>query len=234
MTSGNLDYTAILMSYKRKPNMPKIVQSLRDQCHPPAEIWMLNNDGFDSFGADRVIGVEWGDLPDPTGMDNPGEMHRYLWTRRVNTDWIMFQDDDFMVGDDQFMWDAIQIAIDKAPRACVGTAGRHVYPTPKHYRQEAAAESYTNFLKGHFQVFNQRALHNLHVCRHPTASDIWFSLDISRGRRVHWVSGSLKRRLVRLDTHGQGLEFRQDHWGERERACGAYMVEYGRDYAWET
>jgi hypothetical protein len=212
------------MSYKRKPNMPKIISSLRSQKRPPKEIWLINNDGHDGFGADRLIAIPW----------NAGEMARYLWTRRVETEWVAFQDDDWMVGDNTFLQDALHIAENKAPNACVGVAGRHVYPKPKHYRQEAALDSYTNFLKGHFQVFNKRALRNLHVCYHPFASDIWFSLDISQGDRVHWVSGELKRRLVRLDTHGQGLEFRKGHWAEREKACADYITEYGRKYAWST
>ena len=224
MGSESLDYTAILMSYKRKPNMPEIVQSLRMQTRPPREIWMINNNGYDAFGADKVIAIPW----------NAGEMARYLWTRRVETPWVMFQDDDFVVGDERFLADALEIAKDKAPDACVGTAGRHIDPGPKHYRHEAAPDSYTNFLKGHFQLFHQRALHNLHVCYHPFASDIWFSLDISQGRRVHWVSADLRQRLRRIDTHGEGLEFRDGHWAEREQACADYIAEYGEGYAWQT
>lgn len=220
------EITAILMSYKRKPNMPKIIKQLRAQSHPPKEIWMVNNDGYDSFGADKVIAIPW----------NAGEMARYLWTRRAETPWVMFQDDDWIMRDVRFLEDALFIAKTKALRACTGTAGRTISPTPKHYdgRREALPDSYTNFLKGHFQLFHQDSLTDLHVGHHPNASDIWFSLDISHGRKVHWVSANLRSRFQLMDQHGQGLEHRKGHWAEREKACADYVREYGGDYAWET
>ena len=199
--------------------MPLIVESYRKQT-VPIEIWMVNNGGnFESFGADRLISIPW----------NAGEMARYLFTRRAETDLVCFQDDDFLITGEDYIERAIDILDRMAPEACVGVAGRHVNLAPPHYAGEARPDSYTNFLKGHFQIFRRKSLGNVKIGYHPYASDLQFSLDISRGRDVHWVSAELKERTMRLPTHGAGLEFRPEHWQEREEACIAYIEEYGFD-----
>jgi hypothetical protein len=59
--------TAVLLSWKRKENMPLIIDALRKQT-TPVEVWVINNDGSEDFGADRLISIPW----------NAGEWARYV------------------------------------------------------------------------------------------------------------------------------------------------------------
>ena len=209
--------TAILLSWRRKANMPQIITALYEQS-VDVEVWLINNGGYEDFGADRVVCIPW----------NAGEWARYCFTRRVETDWVMIQDDDLMLGDSLFVEDAMRIHGERCPEHHLGADGRGVSMTAPHYAEEITS-GYAPILKGRFQLFKRESLRGLHVPWHPSASDIWFSLDVSRGRPVHWVDVGLKGRLVELEQYGVGYEFRPEHWQERDEAVRAYIEEYGLD-----
>lgn len=218
--------TAILLSWKRKPNMPLIVQAIRQQT-VETEIWVINNNGTESFGADRVICAHDNDgmMQQPWNM---GEWARYVFAPRITTEYGMFQDDDFVLGDDIFLEDAITIHREKCPKHLLGVAGRGFRPNPPHYAPDIIhTDAYAAILKGHFQLWRRGCLLPLHVPSHPSASDIYWSLDLSRGKPKHWVSKMLSRRLITLERFGVGYEYRQDHYKERNDVCAQYKKDYG-------
>jgi len=200
--------TAILMSYKRKPNMPLIVDSYRRQT-VDTEVWMINNNGNEDFGADKLISIPW----------NAGEMARYLFCARPRTKYVCFQDDDFMMKTEDFLEIGIKL-VDQRPDYLVGTAGRNInwendLGKPGHYAPEAQKDKGAAILKGHFQIFRRSIATRAHIMGHFSASDIWWALDISKGAPAHFVSAELAKRIKKLDRHNTGLEFRPEHWSER-------------------
>lgn len=195
----------------------RIVESLRRQT-VPVEIWLINNDGLEDFGADRAVFIPW----------NAGEWARYVFTRRVDTDWVMFQDDDHLILDDEFLADGMELHRLNCPRGILGVNGRGLQLNPPFYWPEID-HGRAAIMKGHFQLFRRDALGGLHVPWHPSASDIYFSLDIGRGKPAHWVDAGLRERIEHLDTHGVGYEFRPEHWKERDAVCEEYIYEYGVD-----
>lgn len=197
--------------------MPEIIERLRSQTAPPKEIWLINNDGFDDFGADKLIAADF----------NLGERARYMVLRAVDTDYVAFQDDDFIMTDDDFLMDAIRISNDRAPLALTGVSGMRLSPIPPHYSVGAPNDDWCNMLKGHFQIMRKSALANVRIPWHPWRSDIQFSLDISRGQPIHWVSGNLKKRFKLMNQWGEGLEYRPEHWDEAEEVVAAYIQENG-------
>jgi hypothetical protein len=198
--------TAILLSYKRKPNMPVIVEALRSQT-VPIEIWMINNAGSEDFGADRLISIPW----------NAGEWARYVFAGRVTTPYCMFQDDDFALGDEHYIEDALLIHADKCPDNIIGVAGRGLQQEFPHYWPDIVDQNgYANILKGHFQLFQSELVRRARIPRHPSASDIYWALDIGGGEAVHWVSRDLSRRRV-------GYELRPEHMAEREAVCADWL-----------
>lgn len=205
--------TAVLLSYKRKPNMPLIIEAIRRQT-VPAEIWVINNDGTEDFGADRPIAIPW----------NAGEWARYVFAARVETEYCMFQDDDFMLSDKYFLEDAIATHRANCPEFLLGVSGRQLQQTPPHYSPDVTS-GYAAILKGHFQLFRPEVARSARIPQHPSASDIFWSLDIGRGDSVHYVSHSLKVRLDELNRHGVGYEFRPEHYQEREAVCAAWLKE---------
>lgn len=205
--------TAVLLSYKRKPNMPLIIEAIRSQT-VPTEIWVINNDGSEDFGADRLIAIPW----------NAGEWARYVFAARVETEYCMFQDDDFMLGDKFFLEDAIDIHNRKSPVSLLGVAGRKLRQTPPLYGADVL-DGYAHILKGHFQLFHPFVARKVLLPQHPSASDIYWSLDIGGGDDAHYVSRELARRMKTLDRHGVGYEFRPEHYQEREQVCSDWLKE---------
>lgn len=207
--------TAVLLSWKRKDNLPRIVEALRAQT-VPVEVWVINNDGCEGFGADRLIAMPW----------NAGEWARYPMTGRVETPFAMFQDDDFVLGDDHYLEDALSIHAEMCSDHLLGVAGRGLQPDPPHYAPDIInRDGYAAILKGHFQLFRRGVVRRARIPQHPSASDIYWSLDIGGGKAAHWVSKELSDRLQTLDRHGVGYEFRPEHYSEREAVCAAWLRE---------
>ena len=207
--------TAILLSYKRKRNMSAIVEALRSQT-VPVEIWLINNDGAEDFGADRLVSIPW----------NASEWARYVFVGRVETPYCMFQDDDFMLGDDHYVEDALAIHAERCPDNLLGVAGRGIQQSPPHYWPDIVdQDGYANILKGHFQLFKTEVVRRIRISRRFSSGDIPWALDIGAGRRVHWVSQNLARRLDTLNRFGVGLEFRPEHVAEREATCAEWIEE---------
>jgi hypothetical protein len=207
--------TAVLMSWKRKPNMPLIVEALRSQT-VPVEIWLINNNGLEDFGADRTT------FHNPS----PGEWARYVTAGRVETPYCMFQDDDFMLGDKWFIDDAIELHAEKCPDHIIGVAGRGLQQSRPHYHPDIVKrDGYAHILKGHFQLFRTDIVRRARIPQRPSSSDIYWSLDTGGGLPEHFVSAELSRRLLPLDHHGVGYEFRPNHFAEREAACDDWLEE---------
>lgn len=207
------EVTAVLLSWRRKPNLPVIIRRLREQTAPPAQIWLINNDGFDDFGADRVIAVPW----------NLGECARYMVAARIETEYGMFQDDDFIMADCEFLADAVALYEDLGLAGILGVSGRGLQAEPPHYRPEVR-DGRCHIVKGHFQLWQRAMAERVRLPWHPSASDILWSLDMGQGRAVHYVCSEFKRRLQELPRHGVGYEYRPEHWRERDEVCKAWLA----------
>lgn len=207
--------TAILLSYKRQQNIPKIIESLRSQT-VPVEIWLINNLDCKSFGEDRSIHIPW----------NAGEWARYVFAPRAETEYVMFQDDDWLITDSNFVESAIDI-YKKSQSHIVGVGGRRISRNPVHYKDKPSikSDSEVDFLWGHFQLFKSDRARGIVIPSHPYASDIHWSLEMC-GAASLWVSSCLRERLVQLDEHGVGLSHRENHMEEREQACADYYAQF--------
>ena len=199
--------------------MPKIIEALRAQT-VPVEVWLINNNGFEDFGADRLIAIPW----------NAGEWARYVVAGRIETEYGMFQDDDFMLGDKYYIEDALAIHAEKCPDNILGVAGRGLQQTSPHYWPDIVdQDGYAAILKGHFQLFKAEIVRRARIPQHPSASDIYWSLDIGGGEWMHYVSQELSSRLDTLDRYGVGYELRPGHIAERDEVCAEWIGE--REYA---
>lgn len=207
--------TAVLVSWKRKANMPAIIGALRAQT-VPVEVWVINNDGFNDFGADRLVAIPW----------NAGEWVKYIFAARVETEYCWIQDDDILIGDNYFLEDALAIHADKCPDHILGTAGRGLqYKSPYYWPDIVDRDGYANIIKGHSLLFKSELVRQARIPRHPSASDIVWSLDTGNGQPVHYVSKKLSRRMEALNQYGVGYEFRPEHIRERETVCQDWLSE---------
>jgi hypothetical protein len=207
--------TAILLSWGRRANMPLIIEALREQT-VPVEIWLINNSGHEGFGADKLIAIPW----------NAGEWARYVMAGRVKTTYAIFQDDDFKLGDKHFLEDALVLHTAKCPDHILGVAGRGLQEVyPQYWPDIVDQDGYAHILKGHFQLFKSEIVRRVRIPRHPSASDIYWSLDAGDGKAAHYVSKELSRRLDTLDRWGVGYETRPGHMPERHAICKAWQDE---------
>ena len=205
--------TAILLSWRRGANMARIVEAIRGQS-VPVEIWLINNLDSNDYGADRLVCIPW----------NAGEWARYVFAGRIETPYGMFQDDDFMLGDSDFLADAIFIHDSMCPDHILGTAGRGLQLEPPYYRPDVTGrDGYVSIVKGHFQLFPASLPGRVRIPTHPSASDIYWSLDSGQGAAAHYVSAKLASRLTTLERWGVGYEFRPNHYQEREQVCAAWI-----------
>lgn len=200
--------------------MPLIIEALRSQT-VPVEIWLINNNGTEAFGADRTTFFN----------PSPGEWARYVITGAVQTEYCMFQDDDFMLGDEFFLEDALIMHTDKCPDHILGVAGRGLQQTSPYYWPDIIDQNgYAHILKGHFQLFKTDIVRRIRIPYYPSSSDIYWSLEAGNGKAVHYVSQELSRRLDTLDRYGVGYEFRPGHIAEREAVCAAWLQERIHEY----
>lgn len=206
--------TAVLMSWKRKQNMPLIIEALRSQT-VTVDIWLINNNGTEDFGVKKTTFFS----------PSPGEWARYVIAGRVETEYTMFQDDDFLLGDPHFLKDALELHALHCPDNLLGVAGRGLQQAPPHYWPDIVnRDGYASILKGHFQLFKSAIVRRARIPRRPV-SDIFWSLEIGRGEPVHYVSKDLSSRLVTLPRYGVGYEFRPGHMAEREADCADWLEE---------
>lgn len=205
--------TAILLSWKRKANMPRIIAALRAQT-VPVEIWLINNNGTENYGADKLIAIPW----------NAGEWARYPFAGRAETEYVMFQDDDFCLGDVRFLRDAIAYHDHYCPEHILCVSGRMMAHEPPHYRCDVA-DGHCHIPKGHFQLFKTAITRRARIPNHPSASDIQWALDLGDGQARHYVDAGLRGRMKELERYGVGYEFRPDHYEERDAVCAAWLAE---------
>lgn len=211
--------TAVLLSWKRKNNLPIIIDALRRQTLRP-EIWVINNNGFEDFEADKLISIPW----------NAGEWARYVMAGRVETEYCMFQDDDFVLGDKYYLEDALEAHKKYCPDHVLGVAGRGLQKvSPFYWPDMINQDAYVPILKGHFQLFKSEIVRRVRIPRHPSASDIYWSLDLSNGEPVHYISKHLSNRLDTLERWAVGYEFRAGHYIERNQVCEDWLKE--KEYA---
>ncbi len=209
--------TAVLMSWKRKPNMPLIIEALLGQS-VPVDIWLINNNGTEDFGVKRTTFFS----------PSPGEWARYVIAGRVETAYTMFQDDDFMLGDPHFLEDALELHALNCPDNILGVAGRGLQQTSPHYLPDIVnRDGNVSIVKGHFQLFKSAIVRRARIPRRPVSDIVW-SLDLGGGEPVHYVSKELSSRLVTLPHYGVGYEFRPGHMAEREADCARWLEERER------
>lgn len=205
--------TAVLLSWERRANMPRIIDAIRNQT-VDVEIWLINNGGFGHFDADRLIAIPW----------NAGEWARYVFAGRVETEYVMFQDDDFLMTDDGFLADAIAAHTSHCPDHILCVSGRVIGHEPPFYNRDVF-NGFCHVPKGHFQLFRTGLARRARIPNHPSASDIQWALDTGNGEARHWVDATLRSRMTELERYGVGYEFRPNHYQERERVVEQWLEE---------
>lgn len=217
--------TAILVNYKRQPNVRQIIPVLRKQS---AELYIVLVNNGDPY---PLIGD--GASPDAifTMGYNIGPFARFL-AAYAYEGWLYFQDDDLVPTDDKFVEDLITVAMER-PGVQTSPYGRHITLTPPHYAKhsELRKSGMTNFVKTICMTMHREALGKVrfpvnakHLWRND---DLHVSLEISRGEPVHYVDKSFAKRLKQLPQYGVGLYQQKQHYPERDAFCAWWLTKEG-------
>lgn len=207
------DVTAVLVSYRRPDNMQQLVDALRQQTVVP-ELMLVNNWDMTTYQIERAAFVPW----------NAGPVMRHIFATYAETEWVLTMDDDIRPGDAEFVEDALALA-KKRPDVITCAFGRRLGQSAPYYR---AADKFgrVEIALGRMMIYRRELLDNVGLppMRFPWAfrgDDIWFSLEVSRGKPVHWAEVALSRRLIDMPEGGKdvALALQANHGSAREEAC---------------
>jgi len=214
--------TAILMNYKREPNIHPIIRALHAQT-ADLHIVLINNGS--SYTPDDGT-----DIPDEVYQmpHNLGPFARFL-VAYAYEGWLYFQDDDVMPGDDNFVDDLLTLAAER-PRAITGTYARDIRKTAPFYRHKDKQKTGgTNFVKTVCMTMHRKTLGRV---RFPVGNvgrndDIHVNLEVGRGEPVHYMDFDLRQRLKLLSQLDTGLSSESMHYIEREAYCEWWLRKEG-------
>lgn len=193
--------TVIITNWRRPRNIPVIVEGLEEQTIRPVIQLVDNAPQRHPMGAmmDRIAIF-------PFGSSSYG---RVILSFFADTEWICLLSDDLVPGDKKFLEDAINIA-KGYPEAITGARGR-LFDSQGNHRP---AYGKVQIIGGHFMLFRKKLLEKVRLyfdgahgdpeVRHR-CDDIYLSMEIGRGKPVHWADIGLYKRLKDLPHGGAGM-----------------------------
>lgn len=214
--------TVILTNWRRPRNIPKIMAAMEAQTVQPV-IQLVDNAPLRhplEAMMDRVAVF-------PFGSSSYGML---LLAFFAETEWIARISDDIIPNDNKFLEDALEIA-KKRPDAITGLRGRKFNREAPHYGRIAQYGN-VEIVAGHFVIFRKKILEKVRLYLEPIhkkpefrlrCDDIYLSLEVGKGKPVHWADEGLFQRMGDLPHGGAGMVMEGgDHVGTREAICAAY------------
>lgn len=220
-----VDVTAILLNYQRPSEMSALIENLKNQSIPIRII--LTDNAKTPHPAkdmvDRYVHVPW----------NGGCFMRLFLAHYVDTEYVLFMDDDRLPRDREYVRDALSISKEH-PGVLTGAHGRLLSTTPPHHYHEDAW-GLVHVIKGFMVLFERDLLPHVPVTtpfRDEKAviercDDIHLSLMTGRAERVHWADRRLHERLHDLDATGIGYSHDPRHGELRDRIAKRYLEFFG-------
>ena len=214
--------TAILLNYKREPNIRRIISTLKTQTAELHIVLVNNGEPYIPHSAE--------DTPDELFVmgHNLGPFARFL-VAYAYEGWLYFQDDDVLPRDDRYVEDLLTVAAEY-PRVITGTFAREIHHRPPHYmHNDNPVLGETSFIKAICMTMHRKALGKVRIplVNVGRSDDLHVSLEIGRGEKVHHVDNRFSARLEQLDQMGTGLCHEPQHYTERDAYCGWWLRKEG-------
>lgn len=216
--------TAILLNYQRPDSMAALIEALGEQTLRPRTILVDNAASPHPLRTcvDRYVHVPW----------NGGCFMRLYMAHYVETEYVVFIDDDRVPADRKFIEDAVRIAKEH-PLSITGAHGRILSRTAPHYQKDAWGE--VEIMKGFFMAFAAPLISGIPISPPfqdrkeviERCDDIHLSLMSGRGKAVHWADARLHQRLSDKTLPGVGYSFHPEHNEIREHIAKRYLDAMG-------
>lgn len=218
-------YTIILLNYMRPYNMPAVISAITSQ-KAKGNLVVCDNspDQQSRWPTAKVIRAPW----------NAGTFMKILCSFFAETPWIIHMDDDLLPTDQDVFSDAIALA-EKNPRGMTGLCGAEISSVPPYYGEDAYGS--VALLKGRFVVFRKELLDSIRFMRSALhdkpeyrmrVEDLYLSLEIGKGEKVHWADRELYTRFRNLQQGPHALEAHPDHVKIRSSFIADYLALDGR------
>jgi hypothetical protein len=221
--------TAVLLSWKRPQNIPRLVSSIRSQT-VPIKIVLWNNAG-DKLDVDCDLQINC--------SENMGCFPRwYAAALMGDAPYVFSLDDDMCFADDGVVEDCIKAYKASTCRFLGYTGVRGVLTDPiRPYSRSAHfiagdKDERVDIIKGRFLFFNRSAFYDIPM-RHPevdtignSEDDIIMSLSIAQGKpQCGLIPSILKNRFIEMDA-SFGLADTPGHNDKRDRTADKLVRYY--------
>lgn len=215
------ELTVILTNHIRPHNISRIVENLRGQSIQPI-IQMVDNAPLQhpiSSLLDRVAIFPFGS----------GSYGRVMLSVFADTEWIAFMSDEVIPGDKDFLNNALALAKHRRD-SLTGCSGRSFRMETPHLNDTPIFGD-VPVLSGHFIIFRKKVLEKVRFYWEPAhqkkdfwirCDDIVLSLEVGRGKPIHWADERLFRRLTSLPKGGFEHTSERNHARIREEISAAY------------
>ena len=217
--------TAFVPAWKRLGHIPRIVDALKGQTVDVKVVIVYNGLVPSAPGWHRKMLGNYDDVWQ--SPFNAGPFQKFLVAKNYDG-WLYFNDDDVLPATDDYIERMVRIAEGKGGRI-TGVRGRDVVPYRPYYRGLPDSTGWVNNVKMISALMHRVMLSEVRI---PPADwllrndDIWVSLEVGGGGRVHWVDAALNRDLQDLPQKGVGLSQEVEHYEERSLGVKQWFEEY--------
>jgi hypothetical protein len=208
--------TAIIPTYNRQANLDLIVPALRSQTFCPNKIVVVDN-SCEPYRGPEVDAV-W------STAENVGPFYKFL-VATFYTGWLYFNDDDILPKGTDLLERLVGMA-EQHPGAIVGVRARNVHKVAPHYKHDDEPDGLTNNVKMGCALMHRSALSAVRIPWTPhvwRCDDIYVSLEVGRGEKVHFVDHSLNAMIEDMPGFRAGYSSDAEHYNEREEFCKLWL-----------
>lgn len=210
------DVTAIVVNWQRPDNVRRILAALYGQNEPLDILFIDHSPG----GYPYDLACPWVRIPWDTG---PFVFN--LFAFYAETPWVMILNDDLMPEDADLVGDMRRIA-ELRYDGIVATHGKRLGGPPRYYSDMPDVDGWAHTVKRccmfHRSMLEQMRMRFVGEGGPPLHDDLFLSLEIGRGRAVHWVDRGLRERTVELPAP-HAISGRAEHYAERDRYIGWHL-----------
>ena len=204
------DVTVLLTNWQRPDNVRRILARLQQQT-VDVEVMLLDHapEPYDGDVPGRVVRMDW----------DTGPFIYNLMGVYAQAPWVMIHNDDLLLGDGEMLADMMRVA-EQRHDGIVAAYGKRLGGPPRYYSEMPDVEGWAHTVKRccmfHRTQLERMTLRCAGLPAPPLHDDLYLSLELGRGRAVHWVEPGWRARIVELPAQ-HAISDRKTHYAERDR-----------------
>lgn len=231
-----MNVLVIVLNFKRKDNVIRIIEALRNQTvHPKIAVWN-NGDQADTFSADYVF----------SSSANLFPMPRWHIAALLGAEYVCILDDDRIPKERDLLEKCAHRSKQIGDDRIIGYIGKDLSPGPNYYSEggyirpfdaeaSTAKDVYVDIVLGQFMFMHVSLLRKVHLyCPYydHRGDDIWISLKTSGGPKFHLLPSFMYGALAVLPSQDVSLSLHSDHGSKRNKMVSDMLL--GNEVSWRS